>query len=65
MNDLGLRHALVGYRERDINLFLENILYLELRKRGYTVEIGKLGDLEIDFIASKKTQEFIFRQRTF
>lgn len=54
MTDIGLRHALVGYREHDINLFLENIVYLELRKRGYMVEIGKLDELEIDFIASKE-----------
>jgi hypothetical protein len=51
--DIGLRHALIGYKEKDINLFLENIIYIELRKRGYTVSIGKIGDLEIDFIAAK------------
>jgi hypothetical protein len=54
VTDIGLRHALIGYKEQDINVFLENVVYLELRKRGYTVEIGKLGELEIDFIASKE-----------
>jgi predicted AAA+ superfamily ATPase len=53
ITDIGLRHTLIGYKEQDINVFLENVVYLELRKRGYTVEIGKLGELEIDFIASK------------
>lgn len=53
LGDLGLRHALIGYRKDDINRFLENIVYLELLRRGYRVSVGKLGDREIDFIAEK------------
>ncbi len=53
LGDIGLRHALLGYRESDISGLLENIVFLELKRRGYTVYIGKQGDLEIDFIASR------------
>ncbi|MGL1934999.1 MAG: ATP-binding protein [Fibrobacterales bacterium] len=53
LNDLGLRHATLGYRPGDIGQLLENAIYLELRRRGYTISIGKIGDLEIDFIAEK------------
>lgn len=49
--DLGLRHALLGYREGDRSGVVENLVYLELRRRGYSVYVGKIGELEIDFIA--------------
>jgi len=52
--DIGLRHALLGYREGDISGVLENIVFLELKRRGYQVHIGKFGDTEIDFIAEKE-----------
>ncbi len=54
LNDIGLRHALLGYREADIAPLLENLVFLELKRRGYSVTIGKLGDREIDFIATKE-----------
>lgn len=49
--DVGLRRLLLGDKNTDIGHLLENIVYLELIRRGYTVSIGKVGDLEIDFIA--------------
>ena len=49
--DIGLRNLLLGSKRRDIGHILENIVYLELIRRGYSVTIGKVGDLEIDFIA--------------
>lgn len=52
--DIGLRHALLGYRESDISGLLENIVFLELKRRGYQVHIGKFGDREIDFVAEKE-----------
>lgn len=55
LGDIGLRHALLGYREGDISGILENIIFLELKRRGYEVHIGKLGTLEIDFIATNST----------
>jgi hypothetical protein len=49
--DLGLRHAVMGYRENDISQLLENIVYLELRRRGYEIYVGKIGEYEVDFVA--------------
>lgn len=51
--DLGLRHALFGYREGDIGGLLENVVYLELLRRGYQVKIGLLDQAEIDFVAER------------
>lgn len=55
--DHGIREAVYGGNMRDINLILENIVYLELRRRGYTVHVGKIGEREIDFICSLKDQK--------
>ncbi len=62
INDHGIRNALFESNERDINLVLENIIYIELLRRGYTIKIGKLNDLEIDFIATKSNKEKIYIQ---
>jgi predicted AAA+ superfamily ATPase len=50
--DISLRHLVLGSRDRDIGRILENIVYLELIRRGNTVRIGKLGETEIDFVAT-------------
>ncbi len=49
--DMGLRYFLLGTRQTDIGHILENVVYLELIRRGYEVYIGKVGDAEVDFIA--------------
>ena len=54
LGDVGIRHAISGYRESDISGVLENIVYLELKRKGYKVFIGKMNDKEIDFIAEKE-----------
>ena len=54
LNDIGLRNGLIGYRDKDINGLLENIVYKELQSRGYKVSVGVLNQLEIDFIAEKQ-----------
>lgn len=51
--DTGLQHAVFGYRDRHISGILENIVYNELVRRGYTVYIGKLDTREVDFIAEQ------------
>ena len=51
MADLGLRHALMGYREDDIAQVLENVIFLELKRRNYSVYVGKEGNREVDFVA--------------
>lgn len=57
LGDIGLRHALLGFREADISGILENVVYLELLRRGYRVSIGKFWDREIDFIAEKEGEK--------
>ena len=54
VSDLGLRHATMGYRDNDIGGMLENIVFLELVRRGWKVNIGKQGSCEVDF-NSKET----------
>lgn len=49
--DIGLRYALLGTRKADDGHILENIVFLELLRRGYEVYIGKVGNTEVDFIA--------------
>ena len=51
--DLGLRHALVGFQAMDINKMLENIVYVHLRSAGYEVMVGKMGKKEVDFVCEK------------
>lgn len=48
--DIGLRYMLLGARSTDVGHILENVVYLELRRRGYKVYIGKVGDVEVDFV---------------
>lgn len=54
--DLGLRNAILGRRNLDAGHMLENIVYLELIRRGYTVHIGKIDAYEIDFVATTPNQ---------
>lgn len=54
--DIGLRHGFLGYKDSDISGIIENVVYLELLKRGYKVNIGKYDDFEIDFIAEKQDE---------
>ena len=54
--DMGLRYYLLGDRNADVGYILENIVYLELIRRGYQVYIGKIGEYEVDFIASNDQQ---------
>lgn len=51
--DIGLRNYLLGFRNRDSGHAIENVVYFELLRRGYDVAIGKIGNAEVDFIATK------------
>lgn len=51
--DVALRNLLIGQKGQDYGFVLENIVYLELLRRGYQVYVGKVGDLEVDFTAIK------------
>ena len=49
--DIGMRYMLLGTSGTDVGHILENIVYLELKRRGYKVYIGKIDELEVDFVA--------------
>lgn len=51
VTDIGLRYYLLGTKQADMGHILENVVYLELLRRGYEVHVGKVGDAEVDFIA--------------
>lgn len=52
--DHGIREAIFGGNTRDIQQILENMVFLELLRRGYEVTVGKAGALEVDFVAEKR-----------
>ena len=55
--DTSLRYAVLGYNADTVAASLENVVYLELCRRGYTVNIGKTADGEIDFVATRQNEE--------
>ncbi len=52
--DISIVYATMGFRDRMISGILENIVFLELKRRGYNVYVGKLENSEIDFVAEKQ-----------
>lgn len=57
LEDMGLRHAILGYRSSDIGKLLENMVYIHLRIAGYQVHIGKYQDKEIDFVCERGNEK--------
>ena len=55
--DTALRYSVLGYNDDTVASSLENVVYLELCRRGYTVAIGKNGETEIDFIATRQNEK--------
>ena len=64
LSDLGFRHAKLGYQSNDISGYLENIVFLELLRRKYKVNIGKQNNKEIDFVANLR-DENLYLQVTY
>ena len=55
--DVSLRYSVLGYNADSVASSLENIVYLELSRRGYTVNVGKTSDGEIDFVATRQNEK--------
>lgn len=63
--DIGMRNTLISYKKKDIQKILENIVYHELKYRGYDIVVGKRWKNEIDFIAKKQGVSTLFIQVTY
>lgn len=59
--DIGFRHMLFGSKQIDAGHILENIIYLELLRRGYDVYVGKVGEYEVDFVAQSGNETIYFQ----
>ena len=55
--DTSLRYSVLGYTHDSVASSLENIVYLELRRRGYNVNVGKSHNGEIDFVAARQNEK--------
>ncbi len=55
MVDLGLRNHILPRKQYDLGFSVENIVYFELLRRGYKVNIGKVANAEVDFVAQKQS----------
>lgn len=55
--DVALRYSVLGYNEDSVAASLENVVYLELLRRGYEVYIGKTPDGEVDFVATRQGEK--------
>ena len=55
--DTALRYSVLGYNDNSVAAMLENVVYLELCRRGYRVDIGKIYSGEIDFVATKQNEK--------
>lgn len=55
--DIGLRNSIIGFRAQDVAKVLENMVYNHLKTLGYEITVGKLNNLEIDFVCSKNHEK--------
>ena len=57
LGDVSLKYSLLGYNRKMLDGVLENIVYLELKRRGYDVYVGKNATKEIDFVAVRRDEK--------
>ena len=55
--DHGIRESIFESNQRDINQIFENIIYLELLRKGYNIKVGKVDNLEVDFVCTKGNEK--------
>ena len=55
--DHGIRESILESNQRDINQIFENIIYLELLRKGYNIKVGKVDNLEVDFVCTKGNEK--------
>ncbi|KUL99251.1 ATPase [Fusobacterium nucleatum subsp. nucleatum] len=55
--DHGIREAILESNQRDVNQIFENIIYLELLRKGYNIRVGKVDNLEVDFVCTKRNEK--------
>ncbi len=59
--DTGIRNELLSFKDGDYGHMLENLVYLELLRRGYDVSVGKIDNLEVDFIAQNYDEKIYYQ----
>lgn len=57
LSDISFKYSQLGFSPKSVASILENLVYLELRRRGFSVYIGKYADKEIDFVATKQAEK--------